>query len=536
MSQGYLSLVLHAHLPYVRHPEHDAFFEENWLFEALTECYLPLIGVFDRLHHDQIPFRLTLSLSPTLITMLEDDLLRERYLRHLRRMLELADKEIHRTRGLPQLSRLTRFYQNFLAESLDVYETQYQCDLLQAFQKHQNTGKLELITCAATHGFLPLLSVNQMAVANQIKVGIDCFQSRFGRPPEGFWLPECGYYPGLESILADFGIRYFFVDSHGILHASQKPVSGVYAPLDCGNGVAAFGRDPESSRQVWSSHEGYPGDVDYREYYRDIGFDLDLDYIGPYLLEQKIRINTGFKYHRITGQQDSKALYDRQRALAKAHLHASDFVAKKIDQVKTLHSLTAAPPHIVAPFDAELFGHWWFEGPHWLEQVIRLASQMPDRLELITCSDYLTRHPDLQCATPSASSWGDRGYSRHWINETNQWIYPHLHRAASRMEQLACQYGDRAIDPLLRRALNQAARSLLLAQSSDWPFILKTGTTTEYAKKRITDHLARFNYLTDCIVQLKIDEYTLTALETLDKIFPDIDFRDYCPGHKLSSI
>lgn len=528
--QGFLSIILHAHLPYVRHPEHDSFFEENWLFEAITECYLPLIGVLDRLQADNVDYRLTLSLSPTLISMLCDDLLQTRYLKYLHTRLELAEKEIARTRKQPEYHKLARLYRRFFLNALHTYQDRYQGDLLTAFKKHQASGKLELITTAATHGFLPLLNVSETAVRNQINTGIAAFKAYFGDVPNGFWLPECGYYPGLETVLADAGIQYFFVDSHGVTDAEPPPRNGVYAPIDCGNGVAAFARDPESSQQVWSSTEGYPGDFDYREYYSDIGFELDPDYIGPYILDGKTRINTGIKYHRVTGDNRPKDIYKPKQALAKAREHARDFIDKRQRQIARLGPALNKAPMIIAPYDAELFGHWWFEGTYWLECVLRLASENVNGVQLSHCSDYLKQQSPLQVATPAASTWGDQGYSSYWINESNDWIYPLLHKAELDMEKLARDVHKLSLTPLQTRALNQAARSILLAQASDWPFIMKSGTTIDYANKRITDHLARFNYLHDSFRKNRLNERYLTALEIMDNIFPDIDFRDYNPG------
>jgi 1,4-alpha-glucan branching enzyme len=525
--QGFLSIILHAHLPYVRHPEHDSFFEENWLFEAMTECYLPLIGVLDRLQADDVDYRLTLSLSPTLISMLRDDLLQTRYLKYLRSRLELAEKEIIRTRQQPEYQKLARLYRRFFLNALSIYQERYQGDLLAAFKQHQATGKLELITTAATHGFLPLLNVSETAVRNQIDTGIATFKAHFDCAPAGFWLPECGYYPGLETVLADAGIKYFFVDTHGLMDASRQPRNGVYAPVDCGNGVAAFARDPESSRQVWSAKEGYPGDYDYREYYSDIGFELELDYLAPYILDGKTRINTGIKYHRVTGDNLPKEIYNPRQALAKAYEHALDFIEKRQHQIDRLGAAMDRAPIIVAPYDAELFGHWWFEGTHWLECVLRSAGEKANGVQLAACSDYLKQQPSPQIATPAASTWGDQGYSGYWINETNDWIYPLLHKAEQEMEKLARDVRGLTLTALQTRALNQAARSILLAQASDWPFILKSGTTIDYANKRITDHLARFNYLHDSIRKNRINERYLTALEIMDNIFPDIDFRHY---------
>jgi len=527
IKKGFLSIILHAHLPFVRHPEYDSFFEEIWLFEAITECYVPLIRSLERLHKDHVNYRLTLSLSPSLISMLSDELLQSRYLAHLNKQLELAEKEIVRTRGTDKYQKLARFYRRLYLDTQDIFARQYNCNLLTAFKKFSATGHLELITCAATHGFLPLLNKSEAAVRNQINIGVQTFISHLGFAPAGFWLPECGYYPGLEKHLKNAGIDYFFVDTHGIDNASKAPRNSVYAPLNCGNNVMAFARDPESSRQVWSSHEGYPGDYDYREYYSDIGFDLDMDYIAPYILDGHIRINTGIKYHRVTGADLAKEAYHPKKALYKAQQHAHDFINKRQRQINRLSADMDRPPIIVSPYDAELFGHWWFEGPQWLEWVMRFADSDSNAVQTISCADYLTQVSSHQLATPSASTWGDQGYSNFWINETNDWIYPLLHKAGADMEQLATAFRGVKASPLQERALNQAVRSLLLAQASDWPFIMKTGTTVEYARKRITDHLARFNYLRDSIRNNAINDRYLCAMEILDNVFPEANFRNY---------
>lgn len=527
MKKGFLSIVLHAHLPFVRHPEYDSFFEEIWLFEAITECYIPLIRSLEQLHKDKVQFRLTLSLSPPLISMLSDELLQSRYLTHINKQLELAEKEIVRTRGKPEYQKLARLYRRLYRDTRYIFATQYDCNLLSAFQKFNSAGYLELITCAATHGFLPLLNKSEAAVRNQINTGVETFIAHLGFAPDGFWLPECGYYPGLEKHLKNAGIKYFFVDTHGIENASVPPRNSVYAPLNCGNDVLAFARDPESSRQVWSSKEGYPGDYDYREYYSDIGFELDLDYIAPYILDEHIRINTGIKYHRVTGGERPKEIYQPGQAIKKAQLHAQDFINKRQLQINRLSGEMDRAPMIVSPYDAELFGHWWFEGPLWLEWVLRFADSSSNAIQTISCADYLSQVDKHQVAIPSASTWGDQGYSNFWINETNDWIYPLLHKAGADMEQLAQTFQGVKATALQERALNQAVRSLLLAQASDWPFIMKTGTTVEYATKRITDHLARFNYLLNCVRSNAIDERHLSALEVLDDVFPDVDFRHY---------
>jgi 1,4-alpha-glucan branching enzyme len=346
----------------------------------------------------------------------------------------------------------------------------------------------------------------------------------------GFWLPECGYYPGLEQEVAAAGGRYVFLETHGVLNASVRPRFGYLAPIACENGVAAFGRDPASSRQVWSTHEGYPGDPWYRDFYRDIGFDLDFEYIQPFILDGQTRIFTGFKYHRITGATDQKEPYLPDRARERADAHAADFLDRQIEMIERAAGSMDRPPLIVALYDAELFGHWWFEGPQWLDFLIRKLACDQSTVELITPSDYLMRHRQIQRADPSASSWGDRGYSAYWLNAGNDWIYRHLHVAGGRMEAAAKALRDVPEGSPAERSLNQAARSLLLAQSSDWAFIMKTGTAVGYADSRIRDHLARFHALLDAVERDAIDVAELCALETMDNIFPTIDFRVYASG------
>ncbi len=527
MKKGYLLFALHAHLPFVRHPEYPEFLEERWFFEAITECYVPLIQIFERLLEDEVRFQMTLSVTPPLASMLEDPLLQERYVRHLDKLIELSEKEMERTRSDKVFYPLTRLYHGHFLGVQQVFVNRYKKNLLNAFRKFQESGCVEIITSAATHGFLPLMQ-NRSSVRAQVKIACDYHESVFGRRSKGIWLPECGYFPGLDSILKENGIEYFFLDSHGIMNGSRRPKYGVFAPVQCPSGVAAFARDPESSKQVWSAEEGYPGDPWYREYYRDIGFDLNYDYVRPYLDPMGNRVNTGMKYYRITGRTDQKEPYDPERARTRVEEHAGNFVFNRERQAQYLYDRLGRRPGIVTPYDAELFGHWWFEGPQFLEKVIRKIALESEILEMVTASQYLQENPRNQSLTPSYSSWGYKGYSEVWLEGANDWIYPHLHHASEEMRKLAKEY--RQADGLVRRALNQMARELLLAESSDWAFMMKTGTTVKYAVKRTRDHLLAFLQLARSVREKAIDEDWLKQLESKDSIFPKIDYRVYAQG------
>ena len=520
--QGYLSLVLHAHLPYVRHPEYDHFLEESWLFEAITETYIPLIQMMEGWWRDGMETKLTLTLTPTLCAMLLDPLLQTRYERHLNGLIELAEKEIHRTHWDAAYQPLAWMYHHRFNTIRDTYHA-YGKNIVGAFRKFQELGRIEIIACAATHALLPLLANHPPSLRAQILVGRDYYRTCFGCDPRGIWLPECAYAQGVETVLQEANIRWFLTDTHGVLHATPRPRYGVFAPIFTPNGIAAFGRDLDSSRQVWSKHEGYPGDVHYRDFYRDVGFDLDYDYVKPYLPSPSQRGFTGIKYHRITGNAPEKQVYARDAALKKAAEHAGHFLQARMLQIQHLSGIMDRPPLIVAPYDAELFGHWWYEGPEFLNYLVRKTVFDQKVVGLTTPAAYLQRHPTQQVATPSASSWGEEGYWRVWLNETNEWIYPHLDVAQERMTLLARQFPDAT--GLVERALKQAARELLLAQASDWPFILRTGTSPDYARKRVKDHLLRFIALHDQLTSTGVDAAWLARTEALDPIFPDVNYR-----------
>ncbi|MCK5736069.1 MAG: DUF1957 domain-containing protein, partial [Spirochaetaceae bacterium] len=424
-SRGLISLVLNAHLPYVRHPEYDRFLEENWLYEALSETYLPLLRVFRGLERDGIPFRLTISLSPTLTSMLEDQLLCERYVKHLDRLLELSDKEFVRLAEDPAGLKVAGMYRELYISNRQDFLDLYNSNILNGFRHFHQLGNLELITSTATHAFLPMYRESPDMIRNQVLIALENHDRLFKSMPEGIWLPECGYFPGLEDFLKPYGIKYFFSSAHGVLHADDPPKYGVYAPLKTPNGTVVFGRDRAASNAIWSAQDGFPGNPVYREFYRDIGFDLPEEYIAPYAIEAGNRVNTGFKYHAITGKTDQKRLYDPDEGKAQAHEDARTFLHNRIRQCETISKLMDRPPLIVAPFDAELFGHWWFEGPIFLDALFREFASEGHHLAQVTPSEYLHAWPESQVTRPAFSSWGDKGYGQVWLDGSNDWIYRH---------------------------------------------------------------------------------------------------------------
>jgi 1,4-alpha-glucan branching enzyme len=528
MSLGYLALVLHAHLPYVRHPESDYVLEEEWLYEAITETYVPLLQAFEGLKRDGINFKLTMSMTPPLVSMLMDPLLQERYDEHLSQLEELAELEIDRHAKNGHMRYLAEYYAKEFNKVRHTWE-QYDRNLIGAFKQFQDSGNLDIITCGATHGYFPLMKMYPQAVWAQIQVACEHYEQAFGQAPKGIWLPECAYYEGVERMLADAGLRYFLTDGHGLLYARPRPRFGTYAPIFTESGVAAFGRDHESSQQVWSSMVGYPGAAEYREFYRDLGWDAEYEYIKPYIMPNGQRKNVGIKYHRITGKgvaAGDKQLYDPYWAKEKAAEHAGNFMENRQKQVEHLGGVMGRKPLVVSPYDAELFGHWWYEGPWFIDYLCRKSWHDQSDYEMTHLSDYLRSNPTQQVCRPSQSSWGYKGFHEYWLNETNAWVYPHLHKMAERMIELSAREPE---DELQERALNQAAREVLLGQSSDWAFIMRTGTMVPYAMRRTKSHVQRFTKLYEDVKAGKVDSGWLEKVEAIDNIFPAIDYRVYRP-------
>ncbi len=522
-------MILHAHLPFVRHPEYPEFLEEDWLFEAITEVYLPLIFILENLRETGMKPRLAMNISPPLCEMLADKLLEERYTRHLENLLELARKEVERTRNeAHEFFDVAQMYVENLGASLDLWNNKYNRNLVNAFRQLQDEGVLEIITCGATHGFLPLISTPQARRA-QIEIAVENYKKHFGRNPRGIWLPECAYEPGLENLLKDAGIEYFIGDSHAILYGEPRPRYGVHAPVKCPNGVAVFARDVETSQQVWSAEVGYPGNAVYREFYRDVGWDLPLEYLKPHLHADASRRHLGLKYYRITGRsmpQNLKQPYLPAFARVQTVRDAAHFVGERVKQAYLLRETHGAhPPLVVSPYDAELYGHWWFEGPQFLDFLFRELHYKSDIVRALTPGDFLDAGIPVQIQQPSASSWGENGYYKVWLNEGNSWMYPYSHDAEKKMTDLANKFNEP--DKIENRILNQLARELVLAQSSDWAFQIYQETTVQYSSNRFKSHIHRFNLLAEMLESPQINEPLLVEIENRDNIFAEIDYRIY---------
>lgn len=535
MEKGYLMFVLNAHLPFVRHPAYEQFVEESWLNDAISETYLPLLRVFNQLENDGVPFCITMAISPTLSAMLSDELLQERYVKYVKKKINLGKREVERTSFDPVFNKLAKMYYKIDLENYEDFTELYKCNILKGFKELEKKGRVRIITSAATHAFLPFYENYPNALEAQVRTAVMSHCRIFGKEPSGFWLPELGYMPGIEKILKTNNIKYFFTAVHSFLLDKEMPKYGIYAPVSTGeaNGVTVFCRDIQSSNAIWSYDEGYPGNPIYREFYRDIGFDLTAEYLGDQIYKDGIRVNTGFKYYANTGKpKEEKRPYDPDEALLKIEEHAENFIYNQLKHIKKVSNKMDRLPVINCLYDAQIFGQWWFEGTKWLDKVFRLAAEKKDELLIIGADEYLEKYPENPVHELSFSSWGNNGYARIWCNGTNDWIFLHAHSVVDKMADLVSRFPNET--GLKERALNQAAREVLLSQASDWPFIIKTGIAGPYAEKRVKEHVHNFLIIYDNLCRNSVDTEWLTGIERKNNLFPDIDYRIFCKVEKVA--
>ena len=565
--KGYFTFVLHSHLPYViNHGEWPHGMD--WIYEAAAETYLPLLNEFDSLVAEGISPNVTLGITPILAEQLVSERFMDGFDRYLSQKIDAAksnEVEFQRTGSL-HLAYLAKRWRELYEQTKVDFDARYNRDLIGRYRELQDGGHLEIITCAATHGYFPLLGTDE-SIDAQVRVGKETYERHFNKKPRGIWLPECAYRPsyewqspisgqqskflrrGVEEFLFKYDIEYFIVDKSLIKGGKSKGIyidrfdslkqlwkqfekswepSAVdesrsvyenYLVSSTGTGrvAAVYGRHEESALQVWSGEWGYPGD-------------------GRYLDFHKKHYPGGLQYWKVTSAKadlgDKKLYYpdDVEVALESQSDHFAEIVEKSLTDY---HEKTGRNGILTAPFDTELFGHWWFEGPRWIGKVLRKLHTR-NAVSTISLGDHLSENkPDTVVSLPEGS-WGQGGFHYIWLNEWTEWTWKHIYESENRMIELSDKYKDTS-DSMTERILNQIGRELLLLESSDWQFLISTWSARDYAEQRLAVHQEHIKRLDDILFTYiedgKISEGDLsfiTEIEQVDKVFPTIDFRYWC--------
>lgn len=554
---GAFTFVLHSHLPYARRAGMWPHGEE-WVHEAIADTYVPILDGLYALREAGVPFHLTIGITPILAEQLSDRLIIENFISYAAERAAWAATDVTRFEldGETALRDVARFYHHWYARVLTNFQDRYQRNILAAFKTLQDEGLIEIATSAATHGYLPLVS-RDSTIHAQLAVGMATYERHFGKVATAVWLPECAYRPaiddgtngatvrrpGLESFLAAAGLEVFFSETHTVeggapVGKAAGEAIGPYAMIprryamqvnkdvqlepgttyqpywvgDAAGQVAVLGRNERTGKQVWSGTYGYPGDFAYREFHRKDGV-------------------SGLQYWRIGGKEldlGEKPPYEPEVAQQRVRDHADHFVGLVEELLGRYHADTGKFGLISSAYDTELFGHWWFEGADWLRAVLeRLARS--ETVELTTASAMVEEHRPTEVLSLPESSWGAGGNHFTWLNVDTQWMWPVIHRSELRMEQLVERFPD--AEGTLAEVLNQAARELLLLESSDWPFLVTTGQAKDYATQRFTEHVQRFEKLVEAAESIGsgggVTPPWFDELRFRDNPFPTIDYREF---------
>jgi len=551
-------LVLHAHLPYVLY--HGRWpHGMDWLCEATSECYLPLLRAFEQLASEGVDFKVTMNLSPILCEQLAHPSFPGEFKGYLQNKIDAAKEDVahFEKTGFEHRAKLARMWIEFYEGTLRDFDARWMCDILGAFARLWDAGHIEVLTSAATHGYLPLI-LNDRCVRAQIRQGRSATQHRLGKTPKGIWLPECAYRPsyewappisgfgeptrraGVEEILSECELTHFIVDSHllkggkaiGVylerfealrmlyerwakeqdeskVEQPRKPYAPYFVAGPSGKGAAAFGRDPTTSLQVWSAKHGYPGDFDYLEFH-------------------KKSFPGGLRYWRVTdasGDLASKQEYVPEWADGKIASQAKHF----LEVLSGVIEANPKEPIVVSPYDAELFGHWWFEGPRWIAETFR---QMREHggIKPVTLSEYLERRPPTEAISLPEGSWGEGGHHWIWLNPDTEWTWKEIYSAEKKMVEMADKIPEGS--RLAERIGNQMGRELLLMESSDWQFLISSWTARDYAEARVSLHHENFSRLAETLQRLmdgaeaSPEEIAfLEECELHDGVFPQANFK-----------
>ena len=522
MTLGYFGLVLHGHIPWCKKSGTWPAGEE-WLMEAMNETYIPFLNVLRELKEKKIKTAITLNITPILAEQLADDYMKQRFTEYMESLILRAKNDIKRFVNHQERKEIAEFHLRNLEHVLDTFYHNYYRDILGSFKWLQDEGMIELITSGATHGFLPLFE-SDSGIFSQIQVAVDTHKEHFQKEPKGIWLPECAYRPkelkngkireSIDYWLHNSGIKYFFVDSHGILDAEileQKNDIGLNTNFGyiLETGISVFGRNKKTSRQVWDSKIGYPGNEYYREFHRK-------DH------------ESGLHYWRITSKElgkGEKQLYDIESAKEMVDSHANHFVSLLTEELKLFSEKFESQGIIISPYDFELYGHWWMEGIPWLKKIFELMNDY-EEIEMISISDYISKFKDkFSVIKMGESSWGEGGHFQVWKNPEHGWIWPYINGSIKEFENILDQNSNP--NEWERKILQQIGRELILMEGSDWPFLLYTKQAKDYANQRFHHHHQRFNKLIwtakDFSDKKRISLEELEEIESIDTCFQNIN-------------
>lgn len=488
---------------------------EDWLYQVMSETYIPLLGMLSELEHEGLGPCLALTLTPVLCEQLADGYIQEKFVSYLKTMIGHTSDDIRDFEYFEDEPRkaLAVGYSKDFRRKLMAF-TSIGGDILGAIASFEDSGTIETLASCATHAFLPGLP-DERSVREQVLLGIESHEKHLGRRPKGFWIPECAYRRGVEELLESEGIEYFVVDSSAL----GGRVGG--RPYTVGSsGVVALARSDRAHADAWDEDSGYPTD-------------------GAYVDSTKYYHGSGLHYWRVTGQEvdiERKEVYVPDAARARALDHARHFLSGlSADMGEARRAARAAddggtfgadPPLVLACYDTEFFGHGWKEGFYWLELTLRSLGGF-ESMGISLPSSFLSTFRERAAVDLEETTWGTGRDHGTWLNAETEWMWDELACVEGRLEGAARSQGSSRTGALSRRVLLQAAREALLLESSDWPYMVAKDRASDYAIERFRCHMKRFNLLLGALEDTGVEsiETDLGEIEDADNVFAELDLR-----------
>ncbi|MEE0998899.1 MAG: 1,4-alpha-glucan branching protein domain-containing protein [Treponemataceae bacterium] len=513
MSKKTVAITINCQKPFIKHLDDEHIGKNNILFSSISKTYLPLLNMFADLEAEGIPFKVNMVISPTLCDMLADPVIQQQYIEWLDKIILLGQEEVSKYTNDSEKQKLAKETLDKAIQNKQDFQEVLNQDILSKFAYYARKGNIEFLGTTATSIFLPHYSDIEEVVSAQIETGLQLHKKYFGLAPEGFYLPYLAYYPGLEFIIRSYGFNYTVLDTHGLLFAEPQPTNGIFTPARCYNSLAVFGADNEDIQK-------YKSNPLYKNTEKDIGYEADSEYLANFLgSELKERVSTGYAYF----QADGKTLYDSKLAKEQIEKDAKDFISSKIERLSKAQELIPEQDvSLVCTIEGDTLGVNWQEGIAWLEEVLR-QTFCNNEIEVEFLSDLIREnHFSLQKIKPYFSSEEGTGYGENMLEHSNGWMLRYIRKASERMIDLTSRFTDDT--GLKARALNLAAKEILLAQSAAWQQMINTKNSPEYAEQRFKESVLAFSTVYDSLGSNSISTEWLTRMEKKHTLFPEMNY------------
>ena len=532
MADKKLLFVFNTSQEYIRHTDEDAekyAGEESLLFESISNIYIPILKMLEKFEREGLAVRFSIVLTPVLCTLLEDQLIQNQYIDWLSKKIEFGKKELERVSGNSALLDAVSLCLEKAENDKNDFEG-FGRRLVKRFSEYQKKGYIEILATCGTDVFLPYYHDMPEIMNAQVEAGIFAYRSFFGEVPDGFWLPELGYYDGVEKVLRSYGMNYTILDTRSFLFSEIEPKKGIFGPARFTNALVAFGRDGFSDKEIMGP-EGYSSNPVYRSENRDVIYSLPSDKIEAFVKKGNSRYAIGYKYWNKSGESENELVnpgeeenvYSMGEAMRQCISDASDFVNKKSEMLNQAEKLLPDSHEVslTITINTSKLKENWFEGIDWVEQVFRKLCTTDIKLDL---PKNLAKDPfELQRIQPYYGSSSGVGYGEDLISSKNNWMMRYVRKAAERMVDLSDRFPSDT--GLKARLLNLGAKELMFAQSSGWARMIHLGIFPEYAEMRFKQSINDFTSVFDALGSNTVSTEWLTKLEAQHQIFPWMNYR-----------